>query len=95
MNNLQSLNLLIEQTMEEVDVEIVEINTLAQLYELSGMSVGGGDVRNELSTASDLNETSLEQSLIDIAAFIDERGSIQPLLDIDMKSSVLITSNLN
>ena len=36
MNNLQSLNLLIEQTMEEVDVEIVEINTLAQLYELSG-----------------------------------------------------------
>ena len=40
MNNLQSLNLLIEQTMEEVDVEIVEINTLAQLYELSGMSGG-------------------------------------------------------
>jgi hypothetical protein len=36
MNKLQSLNLLIEQTMEEVDVEIVEINTLAQLYELSG-----------------------------------------------------------
>ena len=27
-----------------------------------------------LSTASDLNETSLEQSLIDIAAFVDERG---------------------
>ena len=25
--------------------------------------------------------------------FCDERGSIQPLLDIDMKSSVLITSN--
>ena len=25
--------------------------------------------------------------------FIDERGAIQPLLDIDMKSSVLITSN--
>ena len=40
MNKLQSLNLLIEQTMEEVDVEIVEINTLAQLYELSGMSGG-------------------------------------------------------
>ena len=40
MKNLQSLNLLIEQTMEEVDVEIVEINTLAQLYELSGMSGG-------------------------------------------------------
>jgi len=35
---------------------------------------GGGTFRNELSTAADLNETSLEQSLIDIAAFIDERG---------------------
>jgi len=35
---------------------------------------GGGNFRNELSTAADLNETSLEQSLIDIAAFIDERG---------------------
>ena len=33
-----------------------------------------GTFRNELSTASDLNETSLEQSLIDIAAFTDERG---------------------
>tara|TARA_R100001086_G_scaffold83482_1_gene40805 strand:- start:3509 stop:4417 length:909 start_codon:yes stop_codon:yes gene_type:complete len=30
--------------------------------------------RNELSTAADLNETSLEQSLIDIGAFEDERG---------------------
>jgi hypothetical protein len=37
-------------------------------------TVGGGDFRNELSTSADLNETSLEQSLIDIAAFIDERG---------------------
>jgi hypothetical protein len=34
----------------------------------------GGTFRNELSTAADLNETSLEQSLIDIAAFVDERG---------------------
>ena len=42
MNKLQSLNLLIEQTMEEVDVEIVEINTLAQLYELSGVGAVGG-----------------------------------------------------
>ena len=42
MNKLQSLNLLIEQTMEEVDVEIVEINTLAQLYELSGAGAVGG-----------------------------------------------------
>ena len=37
-------------------------------------TVGGGDFRNELTTAADLNETSLEQALIDIAAFIDERG---------------------
>ena len=33
-----------------------------------------GTFRNELATAADLNETSLEQSLIDIAAFVDERG---------------------
>ena len=33
-----------------------------------------GTVSNTLSTAADLNETSLEQSLIDIAAFTDERG---------------------
>jgi hypothetical protein len=37
-------------------------------------TVGGGNLRNELAVAADLNETSLEQSLIDIAAFIDERG---------------------
>ena len=34
----------------------------------------GGTFSNELATAADLNETSLEQSLIDIAAFVDERG---------------------
>ena len=33
-----------------------------------------GTFRNELSTSADLNETSLEQSLISIAAFTDERG---------------------
>jgi hypothetical protein len=33
-----------------------------------------GTVSNTLAVASDLNETSLEQSLIDIAAFTDERG---------------------
>ena len=37
-------------------------------------TVGNIDLRNELSTASDLNDTSLEQSLIDIADFKDERG---------------------
>ena len=34
----------------------------------------GGTVANTLATAADLNETSLEQSLIDIAAMTDERG---------------------
>jgi len=33
-----------------------------------------GSFSNTLSTAADLNETSLEQALIDIAAFTDERG---------------------
>jgi len=33
-----------------------------------------GTFRNTLATQADLNETSLEQSLIDIAAFTDERG---------------------
>jgi len=33
-----------------------------------------GTYSNTLATAADLNETSLEQSLIDIAAFTDERG---------------------
>ena len=34
----------------------------------------GNTFRNELSTAADLNETSLENSLIEISAFVDERG---------------------
>jgi len=33
-----------------------------------------GDQKNELSTSADLNETSLEQMLIDIAGMKDERG---------------------
>ena len=33
-----------------------------------------GTVSNELTTPAELNETSLEQSLIDIAAMTDERG---------------------
>ena len=36
--------------------------------------ITGGTFKNELSTSADLNETSLEQSLIDIAAMTDERG---------------------
>ena len=34
----------------------------------------GGVFSNVLAVAADLNETSLEQSLIDIAGFVDERG---------------------
>ena len=36
--------------------------------------LSGGTFANELATAADLSETSLEQSLIDIASFVDERG---------------------
>jgi len=36
--------------------------------------VTGNTLRNEPSTAADLNETSLENALMDIAGFVDERG---------------------
>ncbi len=36
--------------------------------------VSGGTFSNELATPADLSETSLEQSLIDIGSFVDERG---------------------
>jgi len=36
--------------------------------------VAGGNYKNELTTAADLNETSLEQAMIDIAGYIDNRG---------------------
>jgi len=44
------------------------------LCALDHPTVGGPDLKNELTTPADLTETSLEQSLIDIAAFTDERG---------------------
>ena len=37
-------------------------------------TLSGPDLRNELSVSADLSETSLEQALIDISAFTDERG---------------------
>tara|TARA_R100001510_G_scaffold17180_2_gene14498 strand:- start:21887 stop:22795 length:909 start_codon:yes stop_codon:yes gene_type:complete len=40
---------------------------------------GGGTFRNEPSTAADLNETSLENALIDISTFVDERNMIVAL----------------
>jgi|TARA_A100001391_G_scaffold101743_1_gene67606 hypothetical protein len=45
-----------------------------ELCSTSHPLASGGVLSNTLSTAADLSETSLEQSLIDIAAFIDERG---------------------
>jgi len=37
-------------------------------------TLGGPNLANELAVAADLSEASLEQALIDIAAFTDERG---------------------
>jgi len=44
------------------------------LFSASHPTVEGGTNRNKLETDADLNETSLEQAVIDIAAFTDERG---------------------
>ena len=43
------------------------------LFNVSHPTIAG-TVKNTLTTQADLNETSLEQSLIDIAAMTDERG---------------------
>ena len=44
------------------------------LFSTAHPTVGGGTNANTLAVAADLNETSLEQAVIDIAAFTDERG---------------------
>ena len=44
------------------------------LFNTAHPTVQGGNNANRLSTDADLNETSLEQAVIDIAAFVDERG---------------------
>jgi hypothetical protein len=44
------------------------------LFSASHTQIGGGTVSNTPSVAADLNETSLEQAVIDIAAFTDQRG---------------------
>jgi hypothetical protein len=44
------------------------------LFSASHPTVGGGTNANRPVTGADLNETSLEQAVIDIAAFTDERG---------------------
>ena len=40
---------------------------------------GGGTFANEPSTAADLNETSLENALIDVSGFVDERNMVVAL----------------
>jgi hypothetical protein len=44
------------------------------LCSLNHPTLGGPNLANTLATPADLSETSLEQSLIDIQAFTDERG---------------------
>jgi hypothetical protein len=44
------------------------------LFSASHPTVGGGVNSNTPAVDADLNETSLEQSVIDIAAYVDERG---------------------
>lgn len=44
------------------------------LFATDHPQVDGGTNRNRPSTMSDLNETSLEQAVIDIAAYTDQRG---------------------
>jgi phage major head subunit gpT-like protein len=44
------------------------------LFNTAHPTVSGTTNRNRPATDADLNETSLEQAVIDIAAFVDERG---------------------
>ena len=44
------------------------------LFNASHPTVAGGTNANRPSVAADLNETSLEDAVINIAAFVDERG---------------------
>ena len=53
--------------------------------------LSGGTMANELATAADLSETSLEQSLIDIAAMTDERGLKISLQGVKVNNSKRIT----
>ena len=45
-----------------------------ELFATDHPTQSAGSLANELSTSADLRETSLEQAMIDIAAFKDERG---------------------
>ena len=52
----------------------IDFSTERALFSTAHTTISGTNVSNTLATQADLNETSLEQALIDIAAFTDERG---------------------
>jgi len=61
-----------------------------ELFATDHPLVGGGTQKNELSTAADLSETSLEQAMIDLRATTDDRGI---LLNLMPKKLVIAPSN--
>ena len=67
------------------------------LFNASHPTVAGGTNANRPSTNADLNETSLEQAVIDIAAYVDERGLLiaaRPRKLIIPPSSMFIATRL-
>ena len=60
--------------LNQAEVTTVKGSDGVSLINTSHPLATGGVFSNRLTTAADLNETSLEQSLIDIAGFVDERG---------------------
>ena len=60
--------------LNQAEVTTVKGGDGVSLINTSHPLATGGVFSNRLTTAADLNETSLEQSLIDIAGFVDERG---------------------
>ena len=62
------------QVLNQAQVTAVVGGDGVSLINASHPLATGGTFSNVLATAADLNETSLEQSLIDIASFVDERG---------------------
>jgi hypothetical protein len=62
------------QVLNQAQVTTVLGGDGVSLINASHPLANGGTFSNVLATAADLNETSLEQILIDIAGFVDERG---------------------
>ena len=71
-------------TVEQVSANVLNrafnsVYTGADVKELCATDhplLGGGTSRNELTTPADLSSTSLEQALIDIADFVDDKGML-------------------